>query len=405
MTEPLKTPEPSKEALLACAWSGDNLGVLRAAYEIDVAPLIAERDALKEERDTLVFRLDDLTWFWEIVDRNGFSDVPSDERGALAQIVAERDLLAAEFDKLTKEQGEWKDQAYLTREALQRAETLLGRSDNTLRNIGMSLGSSDEWTDQATMIADVEGRVAAMKADNERLTKERDDANEMVELVKMTGEDEHRAANEYSDELGAKLTISEASLAVARETIAMLREALESAGRQVADGNTILATATIYDALDVAPLIADLARLTRENAAMREALAFCREHTASCSLHLSRDDDLDHPSLRSTMATHLWQSHVKANAALAQLTPEQQSAALNYAGPENVGAGDALAEARATIAEAVEIMRPFAESTANYVGYLAEEDCDNAGVLTVASLRAAHAFVEKHGAPTNGGEE
>lgn len=39
------------------------------------------------------------------------------------------------------------------------------------------------------------------------------------------------------------------AVAAARETIAKLREALECAGRQIADGNTVLATATIYDAL------------------------------------------------------------------------------------------------------------------------------------------------------------
>ena len=29
----------------------------------------------------------DLTWFWEIVDRDGFAEVPSDERDALARLV------------------------------------------------------------------------------------------------------------------------------------------------------------------------------------------------------------------------------------------------------------------------------------------------------------------------------
>jgi hypothetical protein len=63
----------------------------------------------------------------------------------------------------------------------------------------------------------------------------------------------------------------------------------------------------------------------------------------------------------------------------------------------NPGEDSRLAQAERTIAEAVEIMRPFAESAATYGGYLDEDDCDNAGTITVTSLSAARAFVEKHG--------
>jgi hypothetical protein len=187
MTETLKTPEPSKEALLACAWSGDNLGVLRAAYEIDVAPLIAERDRLAAENARLVR-----------------------ENAALHEVLG----------------------------------TLVNNK------------SADWFSD--------------------------------------TG---------VSGLLGLKF-------------------------------------------------------------------AHCR--------------DEDGPSFRA-------RDILRGRAVLAQ-----------FDAPPTDGR---LAQAESAIAEAVEIMRPFAESSANYDGYLAEEDCDNAGVLTVASLRAAHAFVEKHGAPTNGGEE
>jgi hypothetical protein len=68
-----------------------------------------------------------------------------------------------------------------------------------------------------------------------------------------------------------------------------------------------------------------------------------------------------------------------------------------FAGIHGFGEDNRLANAERTIAEAVEIMRPFAESAATYGGYLDEDDCDNAGTITVTSLSAARAFVEKHG--------
>lgn len=41
----------------------------------------------------------------------------------------------------------------------------LDRANYAIRRIGMGIGSTDEWTDQETMIADVEGRVARLSAE------------------------------------------------------------------------------------------------------------------------------------------------------------------------------------------------------------------------------------------------
>jgi hypothetical protein len=74
--------------------------------EIEIADETIDR--LKADRDSLRKALDDrhappdLTWFWEIVDRDGLNNVCSDERGALAELVryaAERDSLRAKLDR------------------------------------------------------------------------------------------------------------------------------------------------------------------------------------------------------------------------------------------------------------------------------------------------------------------
>jgi hypothetical protein len=74
----------------------------------------------------------------------------------IAPLIAERGRLAADVARLSvalgKERGE-----------VERLNEDLDRANYAVRRIGMSLGSSDEWTDQATMIADVEGRVAAAR--------------------------------------------------------------------------------------------------------------------------------------------------------------------------------------------------------------------------------------------------
>jgi hypothetical protein len=89
----------------------------------------------------------------------------------------------------------------------------------------------------------------ALVADRDRLAAE----VERVTEEKRQAQIRHIGTVEHAGAALCRAEKAEASLATARETIAKLREDLESAGRQVADGNTILATATIYDALDAAP--------------------------------------------------------------------------------------------------------------------------------------------------------
>lgn len=48
-------------------------------------------------------------------------------------------------------------------------EQRLERADNVIRKAAMALGSTDEWTDQETMIADFEDRFTALRA--ERVAK------------------------------------------------------------------------------------------------------------------------------------------------------------------------------------------------------------------------------------------
>lgn len=45
---------------------------------------------------------DELTWFWEIVDRNGFDEVPSDERAALSMLVRQRNALLEDRNRLQR---------------------------------------------------------------------------------------------------------------------------------------------------------------------------------------------------------------------------------------------------------------------------------------------------------------
>jgi hypothetical protein len=58
-------------------------GEAAAHADTEIARLTEERDAAMAAAD--------MTWFWQIVDRDGLADVPSDERDALALLVKQRD--------------------------------------------------------------------------------------------------------------------------------------------------------------------------------------------------------------------------------------------------------------------------------------------------------------------------
>jgi FtsZ-binding cell division protein ZapB len=114
-------------------------------------PLIAERDALKEERDAL-----------------------KEERDALKE---ERDCLAVKVERLLNVHEFTAQSARVEIGKVTKARDVF---DAAIQKIGMKLGSTDEWTDQATMIADVEERVENLLRENDRLTKEHADFAELV---------------------------------------------------------------------------------------------------------------------------------------------------------------------------------------------------------------------------------
>lgn len=58
-----------------------------------------------------------------------------------------------------------------------------GVADMAIQKAAMSLGSTDEWTDQETMIADFEARLAALRAENERLREALEEARPYVQGV------------------------------------------------------------------------------------------------------------------------------------------------------------------------------------------------------------------------------
>jgi hypothetical protein len=63
-------------------------------------PLSREAAALLLEQEKALREARDLTWFWEIVDRDGLNNVCSDERGALAELVRVAKRAEAENAKL-----------------------------------------------------------------------------------------------------------------------------------------------------------------------------------------------------------------------------------------------------------------------------------------------------------------
>jgi chromosome segregation ATPase len=64
----------------------------------------------------------------------------------------------------------------------------LARADGAIQKAAMSLGSTDEWTDQETMIADFEARLAALREDIARLRRELWEACNADPALKGNGE-------------------------------------------------------------------------------------------------------------------------------------------------------------------------------------------------------------------------
>lgn len=71
----------------AAMYGGESVYLGPCALPSEVAALRAALDAAEKRAD--------LTWFWQIVDRAGLANVPSDEGGALSHIIAERDAAQA----------------------------------------------------------------------------------------------------------------------------------------------------------------------------------------------------------------------------------------------------------------------------------------------------------------------
>jgi hypothetical protein len=64
--------------------------------------------------------------------------------------------------------GQWSGQALIiellaARARVAKLEAALERADGVIQKTAMALGSTDEWTEQETMIADFEARIAALK--------------------------------------------------------------------------------------------------------------------------------------------------------------------------------------------------------------------------------------------------
>jgi hypothetical protein len=94
---------------------------------------IALLRALAAERDARA----DLTWFWTIVDRDGLTGLPSDERAALSMLVAaaaERDAAVRDYNDAQKYAEHWagKHDAALA-EAERLREALRAISRRTIR--------------------------------------------------------------------------------------------------------------------------------------------------------------------------------------------------------------------------------------------------------------------------------
>ena len=76
----------------------------------------------------------------------------------------ELDRVKAERDEALKEHTDMMWQRRRADERAEAAEPAIATADAAIQNIGMMLGSTDEWSDQANMIGDVTRRVEELKA-------------------------------------------------------------------------------------------------------------------------------------------------------------------------------------------------------------------------------------------------
>jgi hypothetical protein len=263
------------------------------------------------------------------------------------EIVDERDRLAADVARLSvalgKERGE-----------VERLNEDLDRANYAVRRIGMSLGSSDEWTDQATMIADVDGRVAA-----------------------------------------------------ARETIAKLQFDIARISEYAA--SSIEFDITRDDLCKRITVIADAA-LAQLDAAPADEVPACHPYASPWGLDAAPEaETIDLPGV--TSADVALRAHMRAT--FEKLSAAQEPLGAEFANLLNDHAVDLasddltadqivirnlearVGEAERAVAEAVEIMLPFAEIAANEIR-VDENDATKLPVR-IGHVRAARAFVEKHG--------
>jgi hypothetical protein len=282
--------------------------------------------------------------------------IASERRAEFAE--SERDRLAAEverlkrlcsggaYDTLQSEQA-WKRRA----ESAERESTA---ANAALQKIGMSLGSSDEWTDQATMIADVDGRVAA-----------------------------------------------------ARETIAKLQFDIARISEYAA--SSIEFDITRDDLCKRITVIADAA-LAQLDAAPADEVPACHPYASPWGLDAAPEaETIDLPGV--TSADVALRAHMRAT--FEKLSAAQEPLGAEFANLLNDHAVDLasddltadqivirnlearVGEAERAVAEAVEIMLPFAEIAANEIR-VDENDATKLPVR-IGHVRAARAFVEKHG--------
>jgi hypothetical protein len=204
------------------------------------------------------------------------------------RLSAERDRLAAEverlkrlcsggaYDTLQSEQA-WKRRA----ESAERESTA---ANAALQKIGMSLGSSDEWTDQATMIADVDGRVAAARETianlREAVANISCGCGTMCMFMKPREACERHAATKALAQLDAPPSPTRRDAAVSR---ALFRDAEAGAcGEKVEDGAQQWMPKT-DDPIDGATETIALTRLAQAERALVEAVEIMRPFAISVS--------------------------------------------------------------------------------------------------------------------------
>jgi hypothetical protein len=212
--------------------------------------------------------------------------IASERRAEFAE--SERDRLAAEverlkrlcsggaYDTLQSEQA-WKRRA----ESAERESTA---ANAALQKIGMSLGSSDEWTDQATMIADVDGRVAAARETianlREAVANISCGCGTMCMFMKPREACERHAATKALAQLDAPPSPTRRDAAVSR---ALFRDAEAGAcGEKVEDGAQQWMPKT-DDPIDGATETIALTRLAQAERALVEAVEIMRPFAISVS--------------------------------------------------------------------------------------------------------------------------